>query len=163
MRFSSSLIAFVYLGFAAPAVLLVAPREPVPTPSRANLPIDAADLSARKFPDADNVGGPSVPLPGLTFSKGVSVSGIPVLPTKVPRGNSNLVGNVFDTGGKKGNGMAMAHRQETGGGVGSEAEEDPEATHTTEEDETEVTPMLLPPIVPPNPAPTTPPSVSNPP
>ena len=128
MRFSSSLVAFIYLGFAAPAVLLVAPREPVPTPPRVNLPIDAAGLSAPKFPDADNVGDPSVPLPGLTFSKGVSVSGIPVLQTPVPRGNSNLIGDVFDVGGKKGDSMAMARRQGTGGGAGTTAEEDSGAT-----------------------------------
>ncbi|KAI9567151.1 hypothetical protein HD554DRAFT_2039831 [Boletus coccyginus] len=120
MRFSSLLIACIYLGFAAAAVVLVGPSEPTPSP---------------------HIGGPSIPLPNLTFSKGRTGGGAPALQTKMPRGNSNFVGNVFEAadlgkrGGKKGGSIAMARRQE------AEAEEDPEAT-TTLYDEAEATATL---------------------
>lgn len=143
MRFSSLLISCIYLGFAAAAVVLVGPSKPTPSPSRANPPVDAAELSSRKFSGVGSIGSPSIPLPNLTFSKGMTGAGAPALPTKMPHGNSNFVGNIFEAadpgkkGGKKGGSIAMAHRQE----AEAEAEEDPEAT-TTVYDEAEATATL---------------------
>lgn len=104
MRFSLSLVAFVYLGFVAAAVL---PTVPSYIPG----------VSARELP-VGNVGSPSVPLPSSTPHKAIVGASAPALPDKVPRGDSNIFEDILNAAGKgekggKRGAIAMARREES--------------------------------------------------
>jgi hypothetical protein len=62
-------------------------------------------MSVLAIPNVGNVGAPSIPLPSATPITG---AGAPALPVKVPRGDSNVFGNIVGAAGK---GVKMAlHR-----------------------------------------------------